>query len=47
MYRTLKSLSDYLLIPQNQTLVERFSLGSEGRWMLSDYRTPDPHSTSE
>lgn len=38
MYRTLTSLTDYLLVSQNQALIERYSLDPDGHWVLSDYR---------
>ena len=38
MYRAVKSLTDYLLIAQNQALIEHFVRRPNGHWMLSDYR---------
>ena len=38
MYRALKSLTDYLLIAQNQAMIEHFVRRPNGQWMLSDYR---------
>ena len=38
MYRAVKSLTDYLLIAQNQALIEHFVRKPNGHWMLSDYR---------
>ena len=38
MYRALKSLTDYLLIAQNQLMIEHFERRPNGQWMLSDYR---------
>ena len=38
MYRAVKSLTDYLLVAQNQALIEHFVRKPNGHWMLSDYR---------
>jgi Uma2 family endonuclease len=38
MYRSLKSLTDYLLISQSEPMIEHFSLGPNGPWALMDYR---------
>jgi Uma2 family endonuclease len=34
-YRSLASLTDYLLVAQDKPLVEHFSRQAEGRWLLS------------
>lgn len=41
LYRSLKSLTDYLLISQSGPMIEHFSLGPNGQWLLSDYRELD------
>lgn len=41
MYRTLESLTDYLLVAQDAPLVEHFSRMSDGRWALSGHKGMD------
>lgn len=41
MYRTLESLTDYLLVAQDEPLVEHFSRLPDGRWALSAHRGMD------
>lgn len=41
MYRTLESLTDYLLVAQDEPLVEHFSRMSDGRWALSEHKGLD------
>jgi len=41
MYRTLESLTDYLLVAQDEPLVEHFSRMSDGRWALSEHKGMD------
>jgi Uma2 family endonuclease len=41
MYRTLESLADYLLINQDESLVEHFTRAPDGSWVLSDHRGLD------
>lgn len=41
MYRTLESLTDYLLVAQVEPLVEHFSRMSDGRWALSEHKGMD------
>jgi Uma2 family endonuclease len=38
LYRQIPSLKEYLLVSQGQVLVELYSRGEDGRWVLSDYR---------
>ena len=38
MYRTIESLTDYLLITQNSALVEHYVRQPTGQWILSDHR---------
>ena len=39
LYRQIPSLKEYLLVSQGQVLVELYSRGEDGRWVLSDYRS--------
>lgn len=41
MYRTLELLTDYLLVAQDEPLVEHFSRLPDGRWALSAHRGMD------
>jgi Uma2 family endonuclease len=36
-YRSIPTLREYLLIDQYKIRLEQFSLGPQGKWMLSDY----------
>jgi Uma2 family endonuclease len=38
LYRQIPSLKEYLLVSQGRVLVELYSRGEDGRWLLSDYR---------
>ena len=38
MYRSLKSLTDYLLVAQNEAMIEHFMRRPNGQWILSDYQ---------
>lgn len=40
-YRTIESPAEYLLIAQDEYKVEQFVRQPDGRWMLSDHRSPD------
>ncbi len=40
-YRTLESLMEYLLIAQNERRVEQYTRQADGRWLLTDIRSPD------
>ncbi len=40
-YRTIESLSEYLLIAQEEYRVEQYVRQSDGRWLLSDIRSPE------
>src|SRR5437588_7283267 len=40
-YRTIESLAEYLLVAQDECRVEQFVKQPDGRWMLSDYRSPE------
>lgn len=41
MYRTIESLTDYVLITQNTALVEHYVRQPTGQWILSDHRGLD------
>lgn len=40
-YRALNSLQEYLLIAQDEVLVERFVRQADGQWLFSDATSPD------
>ncbi|MFN2454797.1 MAG: Uma2 family endonuclease [Pyrinomonadaceae bacterium] len=40
-YRTLESFAEYLLIAQNERRVEQYTRQTDGRWLLTDIRSPD------
>ena len=40
-YRTIESLSEYLLVSQDEYHIEKYVKQADGRWLLSDYRTPE------
>ena len=44
-YRTIESLKDYILVDQNQVLVEQFTRQDDNTWTLRDYRLPDQELT--
>ena len=39
-YRTVESLTEYLLVAQDECRVEQYVKQPDGRWLLSDYRSP-------
>ena len=39
-YRTVESLAEYLLVAQDECRVEQYVKQADGRWLLSDYRSP-------
>ncbi|MFZ0788192.1 MAG: Uma2 family endonuclease [Chromatiaceae bacterium] len=39
LYRQIPSLKEYLLVSQSWVLVELYSRGDDGHWVLLDYRT--------
>jgi Uma2 family endonuclease len=41
LYRTIDSLSEYLLVAQDECRVEQYARQKDGRWLLADYRSPD------
>lgn len=40
-YRTIESLTDYILVSQETLHVEQYAKQADGRWLLSDFRVPD------
>lgn len=40
-YRTIESLAEYILVAQDERRIERFVRQSDGRWLLSDHRSPE------
>ena len=40
-YRTIESLAEYLLVAQDECRVEQYLKQPDGRWLLSDYRSPE------
>lgn len=40
-YRTIGSLAEYVLIEQDEHRIEQYVRQPDGRWLLSDYRSPD------
>lgn len=40
-YRTIESLSDYLLIAQDERRIEHYAKRPDGRWLLAEYSSED------
>jgi Uma2 family endonuclease len=40
-YRTIESLTDYLLVSQDTFHVEHYTRQPDNRWMLADFRSPE------
>jgi Uma2 family endonuclease len=40
-HRTIGSLAEYLLVAQDECRVEQFVRQPDGRWLLSEYRSPE------
>lgn len=40
-YRTIESLAEYVLVAQDECRIEHYAKQSDGRWLLSDYRSPE------
>lgn len=40
-YRTVQSLAEYLLVAQDEYKVEQYVKQPEGRWLLTDIRSPE------
>ena len=47
MYRTLESLTDYLLISQTHAMIEHFLRQPNGQWLLTNSRSMDAIATIE
>jgi Uma2 family endonuclease len=40
-YRGIESLTDYILVDQNQTRIEQYTRGNANTWTLHDYQRPE------
>jgi Uma2 family endonuclease len=40
-YRTIESLAEYVLVAQDEYRVEQYARQPDGRWLLSDHRSPE------
>jgi Uma2 family endonuclease len=40
-YRTIESLSEYVLVAQDELRVEQYAKQPDGRWLLTDHRSPE------
>jgi Uma2 family endonuclease len=40
-YRTIESLTEYLLVAQDEHRIEQYVKQPDERWLLSDYRSPE------
>jgi Uma2 family endonuclease len=40
-YRTIESLAEYVLVAQDECRVEQYSKQPDGRWLLTDHRSPE------
>lgn len=40
-YRTIESLTDYLLVSQDSVHVEQYTRQPDSRWLLADFRSPE------
>jgi Uma2 family endonuclease len=41
LYRTVESLAEYVLVAQDEYRVEQYVKQPDGRWLLSDHRSPE------
>lgn len=41
LYRTIESLAEYVLVAQDERRVEQYAKQPDGRWLLSDNRSPE------
>jgi Uma2 family endonuclease len=39
-YRTIEPLAEYILVAQHEHRIEQYTKQSDGRWLLSDHRSP-------
>ena len=40
-YRTIESLAEYVLVAQDECRVEQYTKQPDGRWLLTDHRSPE------
>ena len=40
-YRTIESLAEYVLVAQDECRVEQYAKQRDGRWLLTDHRSPE------
>lgn len=40
-YRTIESLAEYVLVAQHEYRIEQYTKQPDGRWLLSDHRSPE------
>jgi Uma2 family endonuclease len=40
-YRTIESLAEYVLVAQDECRVEQYAKQPDGRWLLTDHRSPE------
>ncbi|MDT5270091.1 MAG: hypothetical protein QOH49_2277 [Acidobacteriota bacterium] len=40
-YRTIESLAEYVLVAQDEHKIEQYTKQPDGRWLLSDHRSPE------
>jgi Uma2 family endonuclease len=40
-YRTIESLAEYVLVAQDEFRVEQYAKQPDGRWLLTDHRSPE------
>jgi Uma2 family endonuclease len=41
LYRTIESLAEYVLVAQDEHRVEQYAKQHDGRWLLTDHRSPE------
>ncbi|HWW73943.1 MAG TPA: Uma2 family endonuclease, partial [Pyrinomonadaceae bacterium] len=40
-YRTIESLAEYVLVAQDEYRIEQYTKQPDGRWLLTDHRSPE------
>ena len=40
-YRTIESLAEYVLVAQDEYRIEQYAKQPDGRWLLTDHRSPE------
>jgi Uma2 family endonuclease len=40
-YRTIESLAEYVLVAQDEYRIEQYAKRPDGRWLLTDHRSPE------